>query len=255
MLMQNASKRKYFFHVKIQIMHKISFSVDELIESLLNLPKKFNLCLLDSCGVSHLNSHLLLAGISPLDVVEINDDNPYNSLKILEEKLVIPECAAFLTFSYDFGLKLNKIEPTQPNSMEPDVFLALFDVLLIHDYNTKETYLTGNSSKFGEIESLLKTSRKIAASISGQSRINSNLTKQEYLAAVEKIQEFIRSGNTYQTNLTQQFCVSLPQGMSPENIFRHLKESHPAPFASFIRRPNDTVVSASPERFSVSKMI
>ena len=32
-------------------------------------------------------------------------------------------------------------------------------------------------------------------------------------------------------------------------IFHTLRKSHPAPFASFIRRKNDVVISASPERF------
>jgi para-aminobenzoate synthetase component 1 len=49
--------------------------------------------------------------------------------------------------------------------------------------------------------------------------------------------------------LTQQLRAQLPADLTPEQIFFNLRENHPAPFASFIRRKNDAVVSASPERF------
>ncbi|HEV8592993.1 MAG TPA: aminodeoxychorismate synthase component I, partial [Pyrinomonadaceae bacterium] len=57
----------------------------------------------------------------------------------------------------------------------------------------------------------------------------------------------IRSGETYQTNLTQQITVQT--SLSPAEIFLRLRRDHPAPFAAFLRRNDSTVVSASPERF------
>lgn len=250
MLMQNGCKRKWIFRDRIFSMHELQLSADELVASLLNLPSELNLCLLDSCGVSHLNSHLLIAGINPVERIEIDETNAEKTLKILDEKLSRKDLSAILTISYDFGLKLNRIKSRHQNSTEPDIFLALFDVLIIHDYNTKKTYLSGNKKKFEEIEQLLLNFSNFPNFPNfPNSRIGSNFTRPNYLTAIEEIQELIRCGDTYQTNLTQQIRAELPENLTPEMIFKRLRKFHPAPFASFIRRKNDVVISASPERF------
>jgi len=232
---------------------EIPFSADRLVNALLNLPKEKNLCLLDSCGANHLDSHLLIAGFNPIEILEINETDAEKTLEILNEKLSPENLPAIFTISYDFGLKLENIEPRPKefsNFDEPDVFLSLFDVLIIPDYNTNKSYLTGNENKFDEAEQTIFNSATSANSVnSANSKIFSNFTEEKYLAAIEQIKERIRRGDTYQTNLTQQIRARLPESLSPAEIFRRLRKNNPAPFASFLQRKNDTVISASPERF------
>ncbi|HEX8250352.1 MAG TPA: aminodeoxychorismate synthase component I, partial [Pyrinomonadaceae bacterium] len=175
------------------------------------------------------------------------------SLAVLNEKLSPENTFAIFTIAYDFGLKLEKLEPRAkefPGFGEPDIFLALFDCLIIHDYNAQKTFLCGNENKFDEIERTICSSINSVDPInSANSKITSNFTKESYLAAIEQIKERIRRGDTYQTNLTQQIRAELPENLAPEQIFRHLRKNHPAPFAAFLQRKNDTVISASPERF------
>jgi para-aminobenzoate synthetase component I len=232
---------------------EIPFSADRLVSALLNLPKEKNLCLLDSCGVNYLGSHLLIAGFNPIEILEINETDAAKTLEALNQKLSPENLSAFFTISYDFGLKLEKIEPRPkefPGFDEPDVFLALFDVLIIHDYNTNKTFLTGNEKKFDEVEQTIFNSVNPVNSVNSvNSKIFSNFTKENYLAAIEKIKERIWRGDTYQTNLTQQIRAELPENLTPAQIFRRLRKNHPAPFAAFLRRKNDAVISASPERF------
>jgi para-aminobenzoate synthetase component 1 len=240
-------------HAKRTLKNQIS--ADELVEKLLLLSKNQPICLLDSCGVSHLNSHLLICGLSPVETFEITDESAEKTLKFLDEKLENPETFAIFTISYDFGLKLEKIIPRKKrfSQAEPDVFLAIFDCLIIHDYNTQETFLFGNENQFDKTENLInsaKTTRNSATVCnSGNSIVKSNFTKTEYLEKIEEIKEFIRRGDTYQTNLTQQFTADLPKNLTPQQIFYNLRKNHPAPFASFIQRNDSTVISASPERF------
>jgi para-aminobenzoate synthetase component 1 len=232
---------------------EIPFSADRLVAALLNLPEEKNLCLLDSCGVNHLDSHLLIAGFSPVEILEIKETGANESLAILNEKLSQENTSAIFTIAYDFGLKLENIKPRPKefsNFDEPDIFIALFDVLIIHDYNTQKSYLTGNEKKFDEVEQTIFNSATSASSAnSANSKISSNFTEEKYLAAVGQIKERIRRGDTYQTNLTRQIRAELPENLSPAQIFGHLRKNHPAPFASFLRRKSDTVISASPERF------
>ncbi len=230
---------------------KNQYSADELIEKLLGLSQTQPICLLDSSGVSHLKSHFLICGVNPIETFEISHKNPEQTLCFLDEKLENPETFAIFTISYDFGLKLEKITPRKkefPHD-EPDVFLAIFDCLLVHDYDTDKTSLIGNENRFDELENLINSANSINFANTSNTKVISNFTKPEYLEKVEEIKEFIRRGDTYQTNLTQQFTADLPENLSPQQIFRHLRKNHPAPFASFIQRNDSTVISASPERF------
>ncbi len=231
----------------------IEISADELVKKLLDLSKTEQICLLDSCGVSHLGSRFLICGVNPLETFEIFDENHEQTLEFLDQKLT-DNLFAIFTISYDFGLKLENIKPCEKEFtlIEPDVFLVLFDCLVVHDYETHETFLIGNERRFGKLEKLL-----IADNISDftnfrhsqVSNIQTNFTKAEYLEKIEKIKEFIRRGDTYQTNLTQQFRAELPENLSSQQIFYNLRKNNPAPFASFIQRTDSTVISASPERF------
>lgn len=241
-------------------MREIEISADDLTAALLNLPAERRVCLLDSCGVPNLGSRFLIAGFDAAETLEINEPDAEKTLAILDEKLSRENLAAIFTISYEFGLKLNRIKPRAKEFFtfdEPDVFIALFDCLIIHDYKTGKTFLAGDEKRFDDTEKSLFESLENAASMIDdfdrlqpeKNSVSSNFTRENYIRTIEEIQEFIRRGDTYQTNLTQQFRVSLPENFQPERIFFHLRKNHPAPFAAFLRRENDVVVSASPERF------
>lgn len=234
----------------------LEISASDLVAALLHISLDEEVCLLDSCGLSNLGSHLLIAGLRPFETNYLDENDPSETLGVLNRKLSDPNCAAFFTISYEFGLKLEGISPrtksfrTHP---EPDVFIALFDVLIVHDYKSAKTFLVGNSARFEEIEEILRAnlnkSMRSGPVPDALSITSSNFTKSDYLSAVEKIQAYIRRGDTYQTNLTQQIAVALTDGLSPQIIYQRLRNEHPAAFSAFFRRQNDAVVSISPERF------
>ncbi len=252
-----ARKGKYNFHVRIFGVREIPLSADALVNALLNLEAGRNVCLLDSCGVSYSDSRFLIAGFDAVEILEIRENDAEKTLAVLDEKLSCENLAAILTISYDFGLKLNRIAPHSKEFAadfdEPDAFLALFDCLIIHDYAARQTFLMGDERRFDAVEKILFDSLKCAAYFieveAGKTDLSSNFTKESYIAAIEKIQEYIRRGDTYQTNLTQQICARLPETATPERIFFNLRKNNPASFAAFIRRKKDVVISASPERF------
>lgn len=235
-------------------MFEIKLSADQLVAGLLRLSESEPVCFLDSCGVGHLGSHLLIAGVRPVETIELSNAGPEDTLRILDEKFS-QNLAAIFTLSYDFGTKLT---PTSfvarpPALDEPDVSLALFDVLIIHDYDSDRTSIVGDDEKSAVItETVHSQSPEIdnfSRSPSRSSSVISNFTKAEYIAAVEQIHEAIRNGDTYQTNLTQQLRCELSDGTTPQSIYWRLRRDHPAPFSAFLKRPESTVISASPERF------
>lgn len=234
---------------------QINISAEDLVQKLLELSETENVCFLDSCGVNHLDSHLLIAGIKPLETLEITNSDSDKTLSIFNEKLS-NAFASIFTISYDFGLKLENIKSrSKENSTfsEPDIYLATFDCIIAHDYNTGNTFLTGNQKRIHEINNLLSQPKKANDfsdnRVKTNSSVKSNFSKSEYISKIIKIQEYLLEGETYQTNLTQQFRVKLSSELTPQLIFTNLRKNHPAPFASFFKRKNDYVISISPERF------
>jgi para-aminobenzoate synthetase component I len=77
--------------------------------------------------------------------------------------------------------------------------------------------------------------------------IHSNFDFEIYRRAVERIRAYIAAGDIYQANLTLQFRAE-PGGDSPESIYSRMRSSG-APFRAFIKTPQRTILSNSPERF------
>lgn len=235
-------------------MREIEISSVELVNSLLKISENETVCLLDSCGVSHLGSRFLIAGISPRETLEIKEDSANETLAEAERKIKSEAGACIFTISYDFGLKLENIKPRPKQyqiDSEPDFFLAFFGCLIIHDHHRSKTFITGNQAEFDETEKKLNAFRTAVfrTGIEHKSVVTSNFTRGQYLETIEKIKEFIRRGDTYQTNLTQQIRTRVAEELTPQAIFSRLRKLHPAPFAAFLRREKDFVISASPERF------
>jgi para-aminobenzoate synthetase component I len=220
----------------------LDISADDLVRVLLNTGDFPRAAILDSCGVGHLGSHLLIAGAVPDEVVEIKNAGVEHTLRALEDAAA-SERAAIFTLSYDFGAEMLGLTSHRDPS-EPDLYLATYKSLFVHDYTSGKTSVIGEKAALpASIGHAARQPRELATVI------ESNFSTEEYLAAIETIKELIRSGYTYQTNLTRKVTATLPVGLDPDEIFLRLRRDHPAPFAAFIRRSETTAISASPERF------
>ena len=227
--------------------HEIQITADELVGRLLNLSRTEPVSILDSCGVGHLGSHLLIAGIRPSYFVTLEGNNATDTLRSIDEELS-GDRAAIFTLSYDLGLKVQNLRD-RSGTNEPDAYIAGFNALVIHDYDIHRTYLVGHAAHFDEVLDLLSKESDLPEESATAPSFRANFSKPNYVRAVQRVREHIRAGDTYQANLTQQITCSVPDGPGPETVFRRLRQEHPAPFAGYIQRGPSAVVSASPERF------
>ena len=78
-------------------------------------------------------------------------------------------------------------------------------------------------------------------------KLTSNFTKQEFENAVQKVRDYIRSGDIYQANLTQRFSGQTT--LSSYELYRDLRRFSPAPFGAFLNFDKFHILSNSPERF------
>ncbi len=75
----------------------------------------------------------------------------------------------------------------------------------------------------------------------------SNFSHATYIAAVERVMEYIRAGDLFQANLAQRLIY--PSEESPLALYQRLRLRNPAPFGGCFLRDDWAVLSASPERF------
>ncbi len=77
--------------------------------------------------------------------------------------------------------------------------------------------------------------------------VMSTFSRSGYLESVKQIVEYIRAGDVFQANLSQQLIV--PATVSPLALYSRLRSVNPAPFAGYFAGDRWAIVSASPERF------
>ena len=77
--------------------------------------------------------------------------------------------------------------------------------------------------------------------------IRSSFTHAAYLAAVQRVRDYIYAGDIFQTNFSQRFEARFTE--SPWEFYLRLRTHNAAPFAAYMDLPDATVLSASPERF------
>jgi len=75
--------------------------------------------------------------------------------------------------------------------------------------------------------------------------VSSNWTRNEFHAAVEKVQEHIEAGDCYQVVISQRFTRDTTAG--DLSIYRALRETNPAPYTYLLRLGDESIIGASPE--------
>ena len=78
-------------------------------------------------------------------------------------------------------------------------------------------------------------------------QLRSSFPRDSYLAAVQRVRDYIFAGDIFQANLSQRFEAATTE--PAWSFYTRLRRRNAAPFAAFLDFPEVTVVSASPERF------
>jgi para-aminobenzoate synthetase component 1 len=139
----------------------------------------------------------------------------------------------------------------------PDCYFGFYDGVIVVDHLLHEVFLAALGIKQREedniayMEEIIRQGEakviKAALPVKPASYIQSNLTKAEYMQAVERIKKYIRAGDIYQANMTQRFCCKVKA--RPYDIYAKLRDINPAPFSAFIDFQEGHIACSSPERF------
>ncbi|TYP77755.1 anthranilate synthase component I [Paenibacillus methanolicus] len=75
--------------------------------------------------------------------------------------------------------------------------------------------------------------------------IDSNVTKEQFIANVDQAKEYIRSGDIFQVVLSQRFSVETE--VDPLHVYRVLRTMNPSPYMYYLKMGEEVIVGTSPE--------
>jgi len=212
----------------------------------------------------------------PSPISQIQFCNPWHLLdslmsrfELLDEiDLPFPLGGAFGYWGYDLK---NFTEPKLPrravNDLElPDCHVGFYDSIIVFDHRLGKvcivsTGINADGSRSekraqGQLEfwrAKLQMHTPNCQPVSDSrftihdSTIASNFTRADFLAAVERAQNYIRAGDIYQVNISQRLTAQ--SIFSGWEFFEKLSAVSPAPFSAFLDCGEFQITSSSPEQF------
>jgi anthranilate synthase component 1 len=149
-----------------------------------------------------------------------------------------------------------------PDEGEPAAGFMLFDTVLAFDHLRHRILLISNARvrPDDDLESLYQFAcakigfleRELQASLSepmpgprAPLAVRSNITREQFEAAVRKGQEYIAAGDIYQVVLSQRFDIDVEA--EPFTVYRALRHVNPSPYMFYVRMGQRTIVGSSPE--------
>jgi anthranilate synthase component 1 len=169
-------------------------------------------------------------------------------------------------FGYDAVRWFERVPANAPDDLKLDTAVVMFfDRLLAFDHVKHQIQIIANVFTDGAREGLRQKYEAACAEIAQleaalaapvelppparrteSPRLRSNLTKDEYEAAISVIKEYIRAGDAFQVVFAQRFEVNI--ATHPFQIYRALRVVNPSPYMFFLKLGGEeTLLGASPE--------
>ena len=167
-------------------------------------------------------------------------------------------------FAYDMVRLVEKIPASGRDDLGlDDCVMMFFHGLIVFDHVQHRIWVIRNVFTEGkgslrekydaarrEIQSVRRKlegplPRSARSSRGGKLRVQSNMTRSQYLAAVRKAKAYIRAGDIFQVVPSQRF--SARTNADPFEIYRALRVVNPSPYMYFLKLDDVSVVGSSPE--------
>ncbi|MGZ8137519.1 MAG: aminodeoxychorismate synthase component I [Methylococcaceae bacterium] len=155
-------------------------------------------------------------------------------------------------FSYDLARRIEKLPVIAEDGEHiPDMAVGIYEWALVVDHQQQKSYLTD----FGDAQKRQALVAQFSqlpppqnhADFKILSDITSNMDRDFYEQAFNRIKHYLKEGDCYQVNLTQRFVASC-EG-DPWLAYVTLRELNAAPFSCYLILPDVQVLSSSPECF------
>ncbi|MDA7745823.1 aminodeoxychorismate synthase component I [Psychromonas sp.] len=241
---------------------------------------------LESGSIEHIDSNWSIFTGKPIatitesdkgalftDLLQANtlqmDEDPLTAQSIVRQQIFHSEKTSDFPFTggviaayhYEMGEIFESLHQQEQNSgLDLGKYhCGFYDWAILYNLKTSQYFLMQHRTKnqVESIESLWDKRHQWIKSISNEMTAFSPFklkndwlayaNESEYRQSFNKIQEYILSGDCYQVNLAQRFQAQY-QG-NEYQAYQALLSENRAPFAAYIRLPEQVIISVSPERF------
>ncbi len=163
------------------------------------------------------------------------------------------------TFSYDLKNILEQVpQKAERDVAFPDIWLGFYNWAFVFDHIEGTLFMVVSEWKEEPDEVYKETLLQIRGKLEHVKQrtlperktppeFSTNMTREHYIETIDRIREYIRSGDIYQANYTQRFHTTMESDAL--SLYGKMRSVNPAPFAAYIHMGEFQVVSASPERF------
>lgn len=167
--------------------------------------------------------------------------------------------------SYELGRYVEELPQSVEDDLQlPEMAFAFFDRVVSEEHATGRKWLVVCSKRGTDAGKAIDTAMARIEPGAGlrardEARVplqaengqvlefECGFTKDEYLASVGKVKDYILAGDIYQANLSQRFSAPL---LEPAwDLYRRLRVVNAAPFSAYMNFGDFAVASSSPERF------
>lgn len=171
---------------------------------------------------------------------------------------------------YELGRHIEQLPHPHASAPEvPEMAMGLYDVVIAFDHQTQRAFIFSTGMPETDTEARNRRAHMRAAQLQARiarvlkpdarppaedwavrAHFQADHSRKDVESAIRSVIEYIRAGDIFQANLTQQMRAHMPQGLSDFGLYHRLRTLSPTPFTAFLRcGPQLAVASASPERF------
>ncbi|MBI9079398.1 MAG: chorismate-binding protein [Pseudodesulfovibrio sp.] len=190
-----------------------------------------------------------VAGVHPMAELIIEKDTTPDEIK----KFCFGTPALTMGFvSYSYGMKLRGVASNKASDF-PMGHLKKYEATAEYHPTTNQVVFTSENNPL-----ITELTERLAALSDAAPKMKlhglphappaASLNHAEYKAGVRETLERIRSGHTYQLNLSTRFTWNCPN-LDPLALFFDMRNNHPAPFYAWLNSGSSRILSTSPERF------
>lgn len=150
--------------------------------------------------------------------------------------------------SYDYGMEIMGVKKSNPNPVViPEIYFGYYEDFLVIDHINNKTHIHTNCESLIEELKNLKGLEYDMKKIDGV-KLTSNFTKEEFENRVTGVRNYIKKGDVYEVNISQQF--SGYGKVNPHDVYSRFRKVNRGPYNAFMDiGEGNFVLSTSPEQF------
>jgi para-aminobenzoate synthetase component 1 len=240
--------------------------------------------LLDSAGqIRQRDARYSFLTADPIDTLRLNrvpyGSDPFEELRAWQQRLpakpdaAAPFCGGIAgLMAYELGHAFEVLPgPDRDDFHTPALLAGLFDWAIVWDHVERSVKLYVLHLPEADIKTVLARQEWVRDRLNAdlpaplpcsdaavpadgtgnclpdEPHVTSSFSRKAYIKAVQQVIEYIRAGDIFQANLSQQ--LTAPWSGSAVDLYQQVRQQNPAPFCGLLQAPDFAVVSASPERF------